>query len=656
MPVQKVWAVAALAIAALMAANGRAVALDERAALLVELSVAYGDGHLDSATNLVVDSDWTPDVAELSLPYALALLETGTSLTRARAVVEAVLSAQDLRPGAVTRGLFPWRWTPGAVYSIETLYRLAPGLARAYTYHAGVLGDGCALRLRAAMEVGLLALAKRQSRDMDEELQRLAAIAQLSRALGVDGKGARAAATVAKWVGQMTTLGRTWAPSPSGDVLRLLALQYLWEALDAADRGPVETALRLCYLDLVQRVHRGVPMLAGAAGSVRDEEYVEAGGLPRYLLFRDLGGRAPERVKPSAVTVALAQYRPPEDLVALSGSRSEPYTVETAGEAGPAPGLNPTLATTYMSEPFTLGTLTGWCEPESAPMMATFAAYNDSPTAYAWVHGGPAHVSSLQYGNFALCSFNFDRIGLATRERAWVKVCLGNAADIEAVDALGQEWDGQPVAVGSRGSVAVQRGGAYMAITLLEAGLATEKEAPRRKPGVLAWEGQGEHSRLVLTVYARQEEYSLKKPEDDWRAGFAVQIWGADEFETVHDCVRWLYDSRIAQTFASTTTKTPEERQLDPVLDKNRPQPRRRYTRTTNQVQTIEYAYQRGKGTRLRLVEDLRHEKVLSRTVNDQPTAADHWWWSPGFTWARGKSLAEALAPAATVPAAPAAP
>jgi hypothetical protein len=155
-------------------------------------------------------------------------------------------------------------------------------------------------------------------------------------------------------------------------------------------------------------------------------------------------------------------------------------------------------------------------------------------------------------------------------------------------------------------------------------------------------------------VYARQEEYPLKKMEDDWRAGFAVQVWEANQFPTVHDCVRWLYDSRIGQTYATTTTRAPEARELDPVLDKHRPQPRRRYTRTTNKVQTVEYSYQRGKGTRMKLVEDLRHETVLSRTVNDQPWSAGQWWRSPGLNWVVVKTLQEALAPPKAAP--PAAP
>jgi hypothetical protein len=645
MPSSRPWLAVAVVVVLWALAAPRGTCLDERAALLVELSIAYGDGHLDSASSLVVDSDWVPNVAELSLPYAVALLETNTSITRARGVVEAVLAAQDQRPKSLTRGGFRWLGTADAPYSLAAIYALAPSLAQAYAKHAEVLGEGCALRLRGAMELALGAIAVKAAPTPDEELQRLAAVAQLSRALGVDGKPARAVATVTRWVQQMSTGGRSWTPSPSGDVTRLLALQYLWETLAEADRAPVEAALRLCYLDFAQRVHAGVPILAGAAGAVRDEEYLDASGLPRWLIYRDFGLRAPGRAKPNAVTVVLATYRPPADIVALVTGERDPYTVESASAPGPATSLTPALATTYMTKQFAMGTMTGWCQPQSVPLLVTFAQYKDSPSAYAWVHGGPAHVSSLQYSNFALCSFNFDRVGVGTRERAWVKVCLGNAADIDEVDALGSAWDGEPIAVGSRGTVAVKRGGAYLAFTLLECGQADAQEAPRRKPGVLEWEGQGEHAALMLTVYARQEEYALKKLEDDWRAGFAVQVWGADQFPTVDDCVRWLYDSRIAQTYATTSTKTPEAQVLDPVLDKHRPQARRRYSRTTNKVQTIEYSYQRGKGTRLKLVEDLRHESVVGRAVNDQPWASGQWWWSPGLSWVQGKSLQEALAP-----------
>jgi hypothetical protein len=289
-------------------------------------------------------------------------------------------------------------------------------------------------------------------------------------------------------------------------------------------------------------------------------------------------------------------------------------------------------------------------------MLATFSGYRSTPTAYAWIHGAPAHVSSFQTSNLAVCSMNFDDMGSAKRTQAYVHVVLGRAGEVDEVNVPGGTWDGDPAAIGSRGTVAVRRGNVMMAITLLDSGVATAQTDTRRKPGVLEWVGQGEYARLTLTIYARQEDYTLRRSEDDWRAGFVVQMWTADQFDGLDAMVRWLNVAKIGQTFQTAVTKTELPQDYHPIMDKGKLLPKPRVVKLENRLHTIDYSYDRGRGNSFRLVEDIRNEAVRERAVNGQPLPPALWWYSPRLYWTPKQALEVAFTAPAPAPPAPPAP
>lgn len=630
----------AIALAALCAGHAPAWAVDERAAHLLELSIAYGDASFSSAVNLVLDPHGMPDIPGYSLPYAVALLERGIFIPRAQAVVGVVLGAQDKRAESATRGLFQWR--PGDAYSHAATRQVAPLLARLHARHAARLGAGTTERITQAMELALGALQRGlEGTPTDEALLTHAALAQLGRALGKTPPAAAAVAAVERWLAEVNEVGRTWSPAPHADAMRILALQRIWEGVPAGSQAPVERALRLCYLDLAQRVQPTLAGLAGAAQTAYPEEYLDNRGFVSYLIYRDFGLRLPARARPPAVGVALSQYRPPESIVSLVRPEFEPYIVETNSvHEGVA-----AQTTTYVGRNFTLGTMSSWCGRDTVPAFATFTRHAGRPTAYFNVRGAAAHVSALQYGNMAICSFNFDRIGVDKALQAWVEGRLAGAGEVEAIYARGEEWNGEPMAIGARDTVVVRRGGVYLAVTVLEAGVPGEDPGFRRKPGVLEWQGIGEHASLTLSIYARHENYPLRRPLDDVRAGFVIQLWDEDQFDADMGIVRWLDAVRLTQAHETRVVRTPAGSDAHPVLERYRPQPRQRQTSRSQKLHTIQYAYQRGRGNTFELVEDLRHEEVLERTLNGQPLDNAVWWSSPAFTWQPGQSLLEALDP-----------
>ncbi len=634
-----------------------AQALDERSTHLLELSIAYGDSHFSSATNMVLDAAGRPNGPDYSLPYAMALLETGISTSRAKAVVVATVTTQDVDQRSATRGMFKVCAIPDAPYSLGATDRLAPLLALAATRHAAKLGDDITQQVRAAAELAAFALKRQlpKAKDIDRTLEIAAALAAVEQSLGGTTDASVALRALARWERNIVTSGRTWAPSPGRDAARLLALQRLWEAVPVAQRAIVDRLLRLCYLDFAQRIHPKTSVPAGAATAASPGEYLEARSLASYLIYRDFGGPLPPGVDPRAATVALVAYRPASDVVVLGQGGLMPRTVETNSDAE----LVPAKTVTYLTPGYTLGTMTGWCLPESLPIFASFASNEKRPTAYFHVHGGPAHVSSLQYGNMAICSFNFDRIGGQKRKRAWLRGSLCNVHDAEEIYAMGGDWNGEPIAIGTRETVVVKRKDAYLAVTVLERGPADTAPTSRRLPGVLEWQGIGENAELTLTVYARYEDYPLRRWIDDVRAGVVVQIWAANRFESAGDLARWLGRCKLNQRYARAVKSIVQERDIHPVLDQHKPQPRAPRIRRSQKLHTIEYSYERGRGDGFRLVEDLKHEEVISRAMFRNPSGgkltADTplrpvgsglWWKTPAFTLAPGQPLAEALAPA----------
>jgi hypothetical protein len=629
-----------LLIGALAAAP--CVAEDATSALL-GLAIHYGDRHFDATGSAVLDEGGAPDLPLYSLPYALALLETGGDVGRARAVIESTLAAQDTQTGSPTRGLF--RSAPGAAPGRTATAHTVPLLVVAYMDRSASLGEECSGRIRAALELSLKALQKPDPtlRDSDvAEWLRHAALVQAARALNdpsADLLATQSLTAVAQWLRTMTAEGRTWAPSPDADAWRIIALQRLWAALQPTQRGPVEQALQVCYLDFCQRVQPAVPILAGACTHAGADWAIDGSGIARYLLARDFGLQAPEFATPIAAIPALSDYRPAADIVSRVRSDFKPYSIETNSTHADAPAQT----VTYVHPDYTLGTMTGWCWPDSIPTYATFARRAEKATAYFRVHGAPAHVNSFQFSNLALCSLNFDHIGSPDRKQAWVKGYLGSVHEVEEVYAMGAIWHGDPIAVGARGTVVIKRGQTYLAVTLLECGPVDADITSRRKPGVLEWEGAGEHAWLTLTINARQEGYALPRAQDDWRAGYVIQVWNGDQFDSTQDVARWLDTARIVQQYAPGVIRTSIPRETNPVLDRNKPQPKPKYLTTAQKVHTIEYSYRRGEGNRFRLVEDLRREMVLSRTVNDVAVGKGLLWQSPGFNWAPKQKLDVAL-------------
>jgi len=180
---------------------------------------------------------------------------------------------------------------------------------------------------------------------------------------------------------------------------------------------------------------------------------------------------------------------------------------------------------------------------------------------------------------------------------------------------LRQPWEGQPIAVDRMWPVAVETGGHYLGVVPLWSGPAEAKEATERvKPGVLQWSGEGEQAELTLRLYARQADYELARPQDNYVLGCIALVRPATElsFDSFCDELRGI---RYKKSLETRTWRVPEKDEGHPILDKHKPKPKRSYYVDT----AVDYRLTATIGGQdWLLAEDLYRQEIVGLSIGDE--------------------------------------
>jgi hypothetical protein len=612
-------------------------ALTEDEKPLALAAVQYGHDHLDPKTGLVRDSTDMPSVAESSIGYAAACFLLGQDLADGRQVLGKILDSQQATgPQA---GHFPWTGGADSKPNEEAVLYMAPLLGAIYRQGGEGLDEALRTRLRQGLELAFGAVSRLRLTPADDSrfLLRAAALGAIGAALGT-AAGQTAADDVAGWLGLVRAGGLPSGHSPTLDATRLVALKWVLEAAPEPARPPVQQALLLAAADLAERLCPALPGVAGAQGTAPPSDYLGAPGFASYVLYTDFGYPRPASVEPYVMAALAPSWRAPEPIRRLV-AQAPPRMVRTQ-----SPGETPVRGTaTYLAPGFSLGTLSGEVGPSTIPLFATFAGPVSRPTLYAFCSPTPCHVQTVQDGNLALLSFDFDNIGQGSRRQAWVQVVLGRSEDVDEVYAYGQPWNDLPAPLGERECLAVAMHGCYVGFTLTRVGPAASAEGPAAKPGSLRWGAEGRKGELSLVVRARQADYALPRPLDDVRAGLIVEIAPRAAYESLADFARHLDAGRQKQsvrTYKDRQTNQAESREPGVLV----PYPTAGGDRASRTIteQTIEYV----NGQRsLKLVEDLLADVTRQTFVDGKEVKPTGLWDGPGFSLAPGADLATALAP-----------
>lgn len=590
--------------------------------------VAYGQAHLDATSGLVQDSAGLLDIPGASAGTVAACLATGQNLDSARAILGKILDAQAT--AGADAGLFPWR--VGAAPTADATLYAAPLLAYMLRTHAEALGAEPAARLRQSLTLADKALGRVAAKPVDDHrfLLLTAARATIAAALGLDATWA--AGAVQDWLRFVAKAGLPAGHSATFDAAKYVALKWIRQSLPEANRQAVDQALLLTAVDLASRVHPAAGYLAGAINEATVSDYASASGFPAYVLATDFGLPLPARIEPSLAAAVLPEWRSPQSVGALTmatGLRRTRCSLPT-GHA----------TDTYVGPAYSLGTMSGEVGPAGIPIFCTFTR-SDRPTLYFYCDPTPCTVQAVQADNLALCSFNFDNIAVPKRVQASLRGVLGTHDTIKSVYAYGVPWNGLPTAVGELESVALETAECYIGITLTRTGLSGSNQGAAAKPAVLEWAGPEGAQNLLLTIYARPQDYVLPKPMQNLRAGVVMEIVSRQAYASLPEFVKHLGAGRLKQVVKSGKERITEpEKPRDPNVII--PEPRARGNRAFRIMaeQTLEYTLE---SRSLKLVEDLLANECLDRQVDGVTLDPKFLWESEFFKWEPTGDLTKAL-------------
>lgn len=584
---------------ALCALGARADSFQELCAALAEA----GAGRVDAQHKLVVDDQGRPEVACLTPTWALACLVCGSHVADANEALAAI--AGQVATSGADSGMLPW--FGGDKAGLHATEVAAPLLAAAVLWG----GERLTASTASALSAGLNAIGKRlrgaQPASSDvRTLVLAAACAGVGRAEGQEALLARAASLTDAWMKGVVSGGVADGHGPTTEAYRLAALGWLRAFLPERPES-WSRAWAITWTDLLQRLTGSGRVLAGTQLYTYPPDAADALGPLSTLLAVALGG--PVQAPPLGTGCFALPFREPvgSGLPALSLALPATYAYAWGSE-------QPYRETLYIAPSYSVATATAYLNAASIPLVITLPERGARPTSYLYVSGA-CHASALQRGAVAVLNLDFDQIGWRPRTRAWAELVLGPRSTISRVAVLRQPWEGQPIAVDRMWPVAVETGGHYLGVVPLWAGPAEAKEATERiKPGVLQWSGEGEEAELTLRLYARQAEYELARPEDNYVLGCIALVRPATELSFEAFCEE-LRGIRYKKAFERRTWRVPEKDEGHPILDKHKPKPKRAYHVDT----AVDYRLTATIGEQdWVLAEDLYRQEIVGLSIGEE--------------------------------------
>ncbi len=611
------------------------VATAEVDSAVVSAVIAYGRANLDESTGLVKDGTRQANVPQSSPGYLAALLIEGGHDNQVAALVGALLASQDRTDGSDTRGYFRWSGSGSDAYSYDaTLYAL-PVLAWCVQHQQRGLGSRAA-ELTEAVRLAVRALDKYSFEPSEEAYLMLQAAARASAgaALGDRKLIDRAQSAVDKWLTTVRAQGLPAGHSPSFDALRLATLYWL-KASNAGAPASLDTAIRLSRADAATRVWPAHHVLAGAAYHSFMSDYTASGGLSDYLCRGYFGTGALESVEPFVMHFLL-----PAPAIAPLAPPAMPLTVRTTGIA-------PTKVSgtcTYLAPEFSLGTMSGTMSGSSLPIVMRFADPEYPEAIAATVFPAEGQVNSVQQNGMALCSINFDRIGIGSRKQAFVSFRLGRKEQIQEVLVRGAAWNREDTGIDQRDGLVLSTAGCYVGIMVGRCGPVEGDTLRRVKPAELRWTGLGKLERLQLDVYGRQSDFGLSEPLHNVRITLGICVAPVSAYPSIEEFGAAFAQSRISEKIEQIAQRIgpesglPQRRPIDGVIPD--PQPKKDIPIRHLVQQTITW---KSMGAEFTLTEDLNAGELLGGSVDGVEIPRDLLWSAAGLSYAPAQSLEDAL-------------
>lgn len=340
--------------------------LAERNRYLMDVSVRAGDELYSPDIRLVRQChDTAPyfngyTIGQVSLEYALALLETGGDAERADDVVARTLDFQDLNKGSATYGNFIWmaNWTE--VRDRNAVAFMSPNYCLLWQRHR----DRLSPQTRARMEAMFPTASEGVNRHVvpwqytNIFLLRILSWLMLGKVMNDDKVVQRAADQWELWLHGTSSGGWTEFNSPCYTPVQLYTLAGLWEeCADDSWRQSIQKALEALYTEFAANLHPASVCLSGPMSRGYPMDYLSGSGLSAIVAYQQFGlyhaGKWDTNggTTPFIVNFAIHDYEAPKSIRQIPHGDRAPYTVRST-----IPETK-VVTTNFLDNRFTLGSL-----------------------------------------------------------------------------------------------------------------------------------------------------------------------------------------------------------------------------------------------------------------------------------------------------------
>jgi len=578
-----------------------------------ELVANAGESRLDGDSWLIRGVGKSLDVSAMTPGWVLAKAWVGQGGEQASQAAAAVVRAMGT--SGARAGLLPW--TSGGPPSLAATELAVPPLCAALSFHSDALTVSAQQTLSQAVRQMAAAVGRSKPEGRDTRRLTLAAaccaLGQTARQPALTKRGLD---LVGEWLSEVRSRGLADGHGPTVEAYRAAALA--WIRLFVPDRpSSLTTAWELVWADLLQRVQGPCGPLAGVEMFGVRPDYADGAG-PLWWMLPVAGDKSlPEASGEEAGLSALAAayFCLPMASPVVAGVAAPPRPATMTYTWAPMPSL--VQETTYADEGFALSTMTGPVEATTIPLVASYAGLERRPTSYLFT-SAPSQVVSLQREATAVMNFDFDAVGVGRRVQVWADFILGRRDAIKRVALMGYPWGGQTVGVDELQPVVVEIGDCYLGVLLGWCGPADASQLTERvKPGIISWSGEGPDAELTLRIFARQAEYLLRRPEDNYVLGLVVAVRPAASC-SLEDFTRWLRGVRYKKEFQVRKWRVPEKDQGHPVLDRYKPKEKRALAIARADDYTVTWLIE---GKPWVIKTDLRSGEVQARSIADAELA-----------------------------------
>ena len=548
-----------------------------------------------------VESPWPGrsglSVGQQSLPFALALLETGGDADLASDIIDRCLEYQDLRdPESPTYGNFFWypHWTE--VIDPNAVSFMAPFCARIWNGHREKLRGATARALEGRFPLILNGLMKQPWCHWAYTNIFLLTTSGRLMVSGITRDEGALAETVGQWEEWIDNTGRFGIPefnSPTYTPVDVFALLDIREAAPTAElRREVEHALEYFFLEFFLHYHPEIKLLTGAfsrAYQNRQNTDLRRPGGVELLCHHQLGTPI-ELPQLSVLNVAYSDYLAPKWIRGLASDREYPLTIHA--RSGWEKGH--WVRTNFMQRKYTVGSFSnGFYSILQVPVFIAYDTAQERKSVYT--RGDPelgtCYADQVEDSVLAAFCYNFaddrHRYGHVGPETCEAKLCLnlGAASDITQVLIAGEPWDGRTTALGDGTPIVFRAGPIAVGVipvlgrTSIEGdGLGSEE-----KPVLLVSDDQG--VKLELLVYRGNEAAETASPRQ--QAGFYLRVAEFDDLAAFAASISEVVVNRSFDEDAWHLSAADGERELavraplsaepvfpdEPPVGKNHPEP-----------------------------------------------------------------------------------